>query len=125
MGRAQDRDTGTIGLANGGTAFSVNGDDANLNYDKGLISNAVKATMEIELSYKNFGAFVRGFGFYDYQNEKGDRARSPLSDGALERVGSRAELRDAFLWFKADRGPVPAQLRVGQQGRQFSLFHGV
>ena len=115
MWRAQDRDTRIIGLTNGGTAFSVNGDDGNLNYDKGLISNAVKATMEIELSYKNFGAFVRGFGFYDYQNEKGDRARSPLSEGALERVGSRAELRDAFLWFKADLGPVPAQLRVGQQ----------
>src|SRR3989304_9482214 len=98
MWRAQDRDTRSSGLANGGTAFSVNGDDGNLNYDKELISNAVKATMEIELSYKNFGAFVRGFGFYDYQNEKGDRARSPLPEGALARGGSRAELRAAFLW---------------------------
>jgi len=113
--RVEDRDTRIIGLANGGTAYSVNGDDGNLNYDKGLVSNAAKATVEIELSYKNFGAFVRGFGFYDYENQKGQRARLPLSDGALDRVGSRAELRDAFLWFKADLGPVPAQLRVGQQ----------
>src|SRR4030042_2917076 len=115
--RGEDRDTRIIGVANGGAAYSVNGDDGNLNYDKGLVSNAAKATVEIELSYKNFGAFVRGFGFYDYENKKGERARVPLSDGALERVGSRAELRDAFLWFKADLGPVPAPLRAGQEAR--------
>ena len=77
----EERDKRIIGLTNGGLAYSVNGDDGNLNYDKGLISNALKLSSEIEVSYKNFGAFVRGFGFYDYENEKGDRARTPLSGG--------------------------------------------
>jgi len=113
--RVAERDKRIIGLTNGGLAYSVNGDDGNLNYDKGLISNAAKLTSEIEVSYKNFGAFVRGFGFYDYENEKGDRARTPLSKGALDRVGSRAELRDAFLWFKFNLGPVSAEIRAGDQ----------
>ncbi|HLE60621.1 MAG TPA: DUF1302 family protein, partial [Thermoanaerobaculaceae bacterium] len=33
--RVGDRDTRIIGLANGGTAYSVNGDDGNLNYHEG------------------------------------------------------------------------------------------
>jgi hypothetical protein len=113
--RLEDPDTRIIGLANGGTAYSVNGDDGNLNYEKGLFSNAVKWTSELEVSYKNVGAFVRGFAFYDYENEEGDRARSPLSEEALDRVGSRAELRDAFLWFKFNLGQAPVELRVGDQ----------
>jgi hypothetical protein len=113
--RLEDRDTRIIGLTNGGTAYSVNGDDGNLNYDKGLFSNAVKLTSELEVSYKNVGAFVRGFAFYDYENEKGDRARSPLTDEALERVGSRVELRDAFVWFKFNLGQMPVEFRVGDQ----------
>ena len=113
--RMEERDQRIIGLANGGLAYSVNGDDGNLNYDKGLFSNALKLTSEIEVSYKNVGAFVRGFGFYDYENEEGDRARAPLSDGALERVGSRAELRDAFVWLKFHLGSMPGEIRVGDQ----------
>lgn len=115
MWRVEERDRSIIGLTNGGTAFSVNGDDGNLNYDKGLVSNALKATTELELSYKNFGAFVRAFGFYDYENERGDRARTPLTDAALDRVGKRAELRDAFAWFRFNLGSVSAELRAGEQ----------
>lgn len=115
MWRMEDRDKSIVGLRNGGTAFSVNGDDGNLNYNKGLVSNALKATTELELSYKNFGAFIRAFGFYDYENEKGDRARTPLSQDALDRVGKRAELLDAFAWFRFGMGSVSAELRAGQQ----------
>ena len=42
--RMEERDQRIIGLANGGLAYSVNGDDGNLNYDKGLFSNAMKLT---------------------------------------------------------------------------------
>lgn len=115
MWRVADRDRSIIGLTNGGSAFSVNGDDGNLNYDKGLVSNALKATTELELSYKNFGGFVRAFGFYDYENEKGDRARTPLTKAALDRVGKRAELRDAFAWYRFHVGNISAELRAGEQ----------
>ena len=53
--RVQGRDKDILGLASttlpngdqppgslGGRAFSVNGDDGNLNYDKGIVSNGVQ-----------------------------------------------------------------------------------
>ncbi len=113
--RLEKRDPAIVGLAAGGKAFSVNGDDGNLNYNTGIASNAIKATTELEVSYKGIGAFVRAYGFYDFENEDGSRARTPLSDEALERVGSRAEFRDAFVWAKFDIGSVPAEIRAGWQ----------
>lgn len=114
--RTAERNLDIVGLTNGGKAFSVNGDDGNLNYDKGIYSNAIKATTEAELRFKKkFGAFVRAFAYYDYENEEGDRARTPLTEDALERVGTRIELRDAFGFAKFDLGSVPVELRVGRQ----------
>ena len=113
--RLEKRDPAIVGLGAGGKAFSVNGDDGNLNYDTGIASNAFKATTELEVSYKGFGAFVRAYGFYDTENEDGSRARTPLSEDALERVGSRGEFRDAFVWGKFDVGPVPVEIRAGWQ----------
>lgn len=113
--RVEKRDRALVGLASGGTAFSVNGDDGNLNYGTGLAGNAFKATTELELTYKKIGAFVRAYGFYDIENEDRDRDRTPLSPEALDRVGSRAEIRDAFLWAKFDLGPVPGEIRAGWQ----------
>jgi hypothetical protein len=113
--RAEGRDPSIIGTANGGTAFSVNGDDGNLNFDRGLISNALKLTSELELSSDRFGMFVRVWGFYDFELEDGDRARTPLSDAALDRVGSRLDVLDAFGWVNFNLGPWPATLRIGNQ----------
>ncbi|MEE8622409.1 MAG: DUF1302 family protein, partial [Alphaproteobacteria bacterium] len=43
--RVQDRDSALIALVNGGSAFSANADNGNLNYDRGdLTSLAAKAT---------------------------------------------------------------------------------
>ncbi len=113
--RLGDQDPDIIGLAAGGQAFSVNGDDGNQNYDTGIASNAVKWNSEIQIDYKNFGIFTRAFGFYDYENENGDRARTELSDDSLDRVGSRIEIRDAFAWLKFHLGAQPAEFRAGSQ----------
>lgn len=115
LSRVEKRDPRIVGLAAGGSAFSVNGDDGNLNFDTGLASNVTKATTELELSYKGFGAFVRAYGFYDWEIMESDRARTPLSQEAIDRVGNRAEFRDAFVWAKFDLGPVPVELRGGWQ----------
>ena len=111
----EDPDQRLIGLAAGGTAFSVNGDDGIQNYDTGIFTNAVKLTSELQFSYKGFGGFVRAFGFYDYENETADRARTPLSEAAKDRVGSRIELRDAFLYGRFKLGGLPGELRAGWQ----------
>ncbi len=113
--RLQDQDERIIGLAAGGKAYSVNGDDGNLNYDTGIFTNAVKWTTEFQFSYKDFGGFFRAFAFYDIENENGDRARTPLSDDALTRVGKRAEVRDAFAYYRFKLGTLPGEVRAGWQ----------
>jgi hypothetical protein len=113
--RLHDQDERIIGLGAGGKAYSVNGDDGNQNYDTGIFTNAVKWTTEFQFSYGNFGGFVRAFAFYDFENENGDRARTPLSDDALERVGSRAEIRDAFGYYRFKLGAMPGEVRAGWQ----------
>lgn len=127
--RVQGRDRDLLGLTSttlpngdvppgqlGGRAFSVNADDGNLNYDKGLVSNVIKLTSELALDHSaGYGAFVRGSAFYDFENEDGDREKIDLSDEALERVGSDAELLDAYLYGGFDVGEVPVNLRVGNQ----------
>jgi hypothetical protein len=109
--RVEDPDPRLIGLVNGGTAFSVNGDDGNLNFSDGMVSSAARATVDLDFSYGNFGAFVRGTGFYDYIVEESGTDRTPLHPDAEDWVGSRAELLDAFVWAKFGGG----QVRLGRQ----------
>lgn len=113
--RVSDPDLALIGLPSGGTAYSVNGDDGNLNFDTGLVSNTLKATVDLDFAYKNFGVFVRGSGFYDFELEDGDRARTPISEEGLDWAGSRAELLDAFAWVKFRVGNGGGQIRAGSQ----------
>lgn len=107
-----------IGIANGGTAFSVNGDDGNLNYsDTGVVSNTIKFTTELELNYRNFGAFVRGSGFKDTQADdiSRDTERTPLSDKTIRLNGENVSLLDAYVWGNFEVGNMPLTLRVGEQ----------
>jgi hypothetical protein len=113
--RVQDRDLSIIGKANGGTANSVNGDDGNLNYDKGLVSNVIKITPEMELRYRNYGAFVRATYFYDFEVNGNDTERTPLSQDALDEVGEKGELLDAYVWGSWDPDDKPLDVRLGNQ----------
>ena len=91
----------------------VNGNDGDLNYDRGLVSNTSKFTTDFDLGYGNFGAFLRLNGFLDFENEHGERARTPLSDEAKERVGQDIILLDAYLTGAFDVGNVAIDLRLG------------
>lgn len=116
--RVSDQDSRLIGTAadfDGGTARSVNYDDGNLNYDKGLISNVFKLTSELVVDYRNFGLFLRGTTFYDFENEQGDRDNAPLTNEALDLVGSDTALLDAYVHASFDAGSIPVQIRVGDQ----------
>lgn len=118
--RMEDPDNAIFGndhTSNGvGEAYSQNYDDGNLNYDKGdLISNTAKVTSELALQYKRFGLFVRGTAFYDFENHDEDRARTELSDEAIDLVGKDAELLDAYVTMDFDLGTMPGQVRVGSQ----------
>ncbi len=113
--RVESRDKDIIGLANGGTKHSVNYDDGNLNYDTGLISNAIKMTSELDIDAHWIGAFVRASGFYDYENEKGSRERTDLTSEAKDAVGSDIDLLDCYIWVSSEVAGMPFQIRVGDQ----------
>jgi hypothetical protein len=114
--RVSDRDEDIIGIANGGRAYSVNGDDGNLNYDDGnVISQVGKITSDLELRYKDYGLFVRGSAFYDIENERRDRERTQLTNAALDLVGSDADILDAYVWWNFAAGNVLGQVRAGDQ----------
>ncbi len=115
MWRVADRDEGIIGIANGGKKYSVNYDDGNLNYDKGLVSSLAKVTSDLDISTENFGLFVRGKAFYDYVNMERDRERTPLTSDAEDKVGQSVDLLDAYIWASTDLGEVPVQVRAGEQ----------
>ncbi len=111
--RTQDRDKNLIGSANSGTATSVNADDGNLNYDTGIVSNASKFIGELDLNYRNFGAFTRVHGFFDFENQSGERARGELSPEAKDLIGKDFEILDLYLTGSFDLGGAAVDLRVG------------
>ena len=94
-------------------ASYVNRNDGNLNYDRGLVSNTSKFTTDLDLGYRNFGAFLRLNGFLDFENEHGERQRTPLSDEAKELVGQDIILLDAYLTGAFEVGNVAIDLRLG------------
>lgn len=115
--RTQDTDRELVSIAHGGTRNnSGNFDDGTLNYDRGdLVSNMVRGTGELTLRWGNFGAFFRGYGFYDYENEENDRERTELTAEGKEQVGSDARMLDAYLSAKFTLRGRPIQLRLGEQ----------
>ncbi|MDP3295408.1 MAG: DUF1302 domain-containing protein [Nevskia sp.] len=113
--RAQGRDDSLVGIANGGTARNVNGDDGNLNYKAGEIVNQIfRATHELELKYgENVGVFVRASEFFDVQvandlEKFGPRGR--------DRLQMHWELLDAFLSVSGKPfGDRSSNVRIGNQ----------
>jgi hypothetical protein len=115
LARTEGRDREFIGIGNGGDAATVNLDDGDLNYDKGIVSNGVRATAELTLKWRNFGAYVRGYGFYDFETELDDRKHSALSNDAEDLVGRGGDLQDYYLSAAFNLGGVPVHARVGNQ----------
>ncbi len=95
-------------------AADTNGNDGNLNYDRGLVSNTSKFTTDIDLQAGNFGAFIRASGFFDFENQDGKRERTPLSEAAKERVGSNVDVLDAYVTAAFDAGSTALDVRLGR-----------
>src|SRR5688572_19970884 len=118
--RVGDQDPAMYGITNtangkAGLQRSVNADDGNLNYDKGIASSLVKVSSDLQLDYKNAGLFARGYIFNDFTNSNGTREHVPLSDEANDIVSEGGELLDLYAYLKGSPGGRPAVLRVGQQ----------
>jgi len=92
----------------------VNGNDGNLNYDRGVVSNTSKFTTDLDVGTGDFGVFMRATGFFDFENENGTRERTPLSDAAKDRMASNLELLDAYVTGTFDIGDTIIDARLGR-----------
>lgn len=97
------------------TLSSVNSDDGNRNYDRGLVSNTSSLTAEFELTGGNLGLFVRMHGFVDFETMSGMRERTPLSDAAKDVAGRDFRILDLYASGAFNLGDIPLDLRVGNQ----------
>ncbi len=97
-----------------GLAADINGNDGNLNYDRGVVSNVSKFVTDLDISQDNYGLFVRTTGFLDFENENGERARTPLSDEAKDLVGSNIEVLDAYFTAGYNYGDTAIDFRLGK-----------
>ncbi|MEI6053022.1 MAG: DUF1302 family protein, partial [Opitutaceae bacterium] len=97
-----------------GIQTSVNTDDGNLNYKKGWVSELLKGSHDLELRYRNFAGFARGYYFRDLKAE--DTARTNLGYQAKDRVVSGAELLDSYVVAKFEASNnIPIDVRFGRQ----------
>lgn len=99
----------------------------NANFDRwDPVSTVAKFTADIDLSYKNYGVFLRGNTWYDYELKKGNRPvgnaangftpNRPLSDRGFpsEQKFSGAQLLDAYAYAEWNVSNMPVGLRVGR-----------
>jgi hypothetical protein len=124
--RMESRDPSLVGITNGGTARDVNSDDGNLNYDKGeAVYSAIKFTHDFELSYQNYGMFLRGTYFFDPVNDTNEF----LGPVARDRMVAEADLLDAYVRGAFDVGGRNLNLRLGSQvvswGESTFILNGI
>lgn len=108
MWRVADRDQNIVGIANGGKSRSVNGDDGNLNYDRGhTVFETAKLVTEWGLKNDWMNVYMRTSYLYDWQN----RGNKDLHPEVRDKIGAEAELLDFYVDFDFDVGST----RVGKQ----------
>ena len=118
--RMESQDRRLIARANGGKGANsalINSDDGNLNFEKGeLFSEVAKVVTEMDLSFQDdYGIFLRGRGFYDFELKDDNRRHREISAKGLDDAGSSLDLLDAFVygsWTLADR---TLNARLGRQ----------
>lgn len=107
-----------------------NADDGDRNFDKGLISNRIELLSELDAVSRNgFGARISAAGWYDsVYNRNNDnpgfaggafpnQTSVPFNEftrKTRDLSGRKLEVRDAFVFGKADLGGMPLTARLGQ-----------
>ncbi|HCH76484.1 type V secretory pathway, adhesin AidA [Stutzerimonas stutzeri] len=113
-----DRDMDLVGLANGGTGYTQTGDDGRLNFKKGeTFSKIFKGVHDLELRYRDSGAFIRGKYWYDFELKDENRLFKDISDSNRKEAAqsSGAQILDAFLYHNYAIGDLPGTVRLGKQ----------
>jgi hypothetical protein len=145
--RLEDRDPNLVGIGNGGNAFSTNGDDGNLAWEKGdMVTSAAKITSDLSVTRGEFGLFVRGsalgnpvlmdaeyFDPADYQpNAQKEFSLDELNrkeDAVTNQVGSDFDLLDAYVFGRFELADRTVFAKVGRQvlnwGESVFVQHGL
>ncbi len=146
--RMEDPEDDLIGIANGGQAFSTNGDDGNLAFRKGRpFSTPLRLTSDLTLTRGEYGAFVRGTYVYDHRlDDKDDffdaadfvgppsRTQGPddldrKTGDVHDLVGNDGDLLDAYFFGAVDLFGKPLNFRIGKQvvnwGESTFIFNGI
>jgi hypothetical protein len=113
------------------TNDDINTNDGNRNFDTGLVSEVFKITTDLEVTYQNYGAFIRGTAFYDTQimDKRNDYydANSPTQPSqnfprdnsftyeTRHKAGRDAQILDAYLYGNWDIANMPVTGRIGKQ----------
>jgi len=145
--RMADPDPNLIGIGNGGRAFTTNGDDGNLAWQKGdMVSGAIKLTSDLSLTMGDYGLFVRGSGLHnpvledanlfnptDYQPASGKE--QPVSeleakeDRIKDHVGTDFDLLDAYVFGRFTVMDRALLIKAGRQvlnwGESVFVQHGL
>lgn len=109
----------------------INTNDGNRNFDTGLVSEVFKVTSDLEVTYQNYGAFVRGTAFYDtqimdkrnnyydtslaYQPSQNVPKDDSFTRGTRHSAGRDAKILDAYIYGNWDIAEKPVTARLGKQ----------
>jgi hypothetical protein len=118
--------------------ITINQDDGDRAFNRGLIENRVDLFSEFDLTYKNFGGRVSAAAWYDAVYNRSNDGNSPatfnpfsvpfneFTKTARNLDGRYAEILDAFVFGKGELGDKPVTFRVGQHALLWgeSLFFG-
>ena len=115
MIRVDGRDPGLIGGGNGGTGKSINYDDGNLNYGRGLTALGVQGRTRLDGSSNAAELKLDVAYFYDFINADGKTDFHPLSDEARDRAGRYLYLGEAFAGYKVRVSDASLGARLGNQ----------
>ena len=115
--------------------LTVNQDDGNNNFKKGLVSSRIDLLSELDLTGPGYGARISGAAWYDsVYNRATDNTSftanhlpgSEFSDETRDLMGRKVELLDAFVYSNFDIGDRRASVRAGRHTLLWgeSLFFG-
>jgi len=134
-GRLKGQSDALVNDAPASNSNSLNLDDGDRNFGKGLISSRIDLLSELDLDYqKTFGARVSAAGWYDYvYNRSNDHANdgrfnqtsvayNEFTDATRKIHGRKAEFLDAFIYASNGDGNV----RIGRHSVLYgeTLFFG-
>ena len=102
----------------GGQAVARTSDDGRLNYQAGdFFSKIFRGVHDLELSYGDSGAFIRGKYWYDFETKDGSQRFYDIDDSGRKPLvkGSGVALLDAFVYHNYSIGNNPGNVRLGRQ----------